>query len=73
MNLELENDINRYIERQKEDYNKALTEIKNGKKQSCWMWFIFPQLRGLGTSTISSYYGIKDLDEGIQYLNNEFL
>ena len=73
MNLELENDINRYIEKQKEDYDKALKEIKNGKKQSCWMWFIFPQLRGLGTSTISSYYGIKDLDEGIQYLNNEIL
>jgi len=73
MNLELENDINRFIEKQKEDYNTALEEIKKGKKQSCWMWYIFPQLRGLGTSTISSFYGIKDLEEGIQYLSNEIL
>ena len=73
MNLELENDINRFIERQKEDYKTALKEIKNGKKQSCWMWFIFPQVRGLGSSTISSFYGIKDLDEGIQYLRNKKL
>ena len=73
MNLELENDINRFIERQKEDYKTALKEIKKGKKQSCWMWFIFPQVRGLGSSTISSFYGIKDLDEGIQYLRNKKL
>ena len=73
MNLELENDINRFIEKQKEDFNKALEEIKKGKKQSCWMWYIFPQLRGLGTSTISSFYGIKDLEEGILYLSNEIL
>ena len=73
MNLELENDLNRFIERQKEGYNTALKEIKNGKKKSCWMWFIFPQVRGLGSSTISSFYGIKDLEEGIQYLSNKKL
>ena len=73
MNLELENDINIFIERQKEGYNTALKEIKNGKKKSCWMWFIFPQVRGLGSSTISSFYGIKDLEEGIQYLSNKKL
>ena len=73
MNLELENDINIFIERQKEGYNTALKEIKNGKKKSCWMWFIFPQVRRFRSSTISSFYGIKDLEERIQYLSNKKL
>ncbi|MCR4814926.1 MAG: DUF1810 domain-containing protein, partial [Lachnospiraceae bacterium] len=45
-----EYNLNRFIERQKEDYPTALKEIQNGRKESHWMWWIFPQLKGLGFS-----------------------
>ena len=55
------------------DYQRALTEIKNGKKVSHWMWYIFPQLKGLGCSFTSEYYGIQDLDEAKAYLADPIL
>ena len=55
------------------DYQRALTEIKNGKKISHWMWYIFPQLKGLGRSFTSEYYGIQDLDEAKAYLADPIL
>ena len=55
------------------DYQRALTEIKNGKKVSHWMWYIFPQLKGLGRSFTSEYYGIQDLDEAKAYLADPIL
>jgi len=45
-----------------------LSEIKNGKKQSHWMWYIFPQLQGLGFSETSEFYAIKDIDEAKEFL-----
>src|SRR5690606_22826525 len=48
-------------------------EMKNGRKQSHWMWYIFPQLRGLGRSDFSDYYGIADLIEAEKYLKNPTL
>ena len=65
--------LERFIEKQEEDYEDALKEIKNGKKESCWMWYIFPQLKGLGKSNTAEFYGIKDIEEAIQYLSNEKL
>ena len=56
-----------------EDYPIALAEIKRGKKQSHWMWYIFPQALGLGYTSTSIQYGIKDLDEATAYLNHEVL
>lgn len=44
-------------------FDIALAEIKKSKKQSHWMWYIFPQLKGLGKSSTSEYYAIKDLEE----------
>ena len=70
---ESESGIERFLEKQEKYYDKALEEIKNGEKKSCWMWFIFPQLKGLGESTLSNFYGIKDIEEAIQYLNNKKL
>jgi uncharacterized protein (DUF1810 family) len=69
------NDYNlqRFIDAQKTDYQIALSEIKNGKKQSHWMWYIFPQIQGLGFSSTSKYYAIKDIDEATAYLNNSVL
>ncbi len=65
--------IDRFIEAQEYDYETALTEIKNGKKESHWIWYIFPQLRGLGYSEYSEYYGIDGYDEAVLYLENETL
>ena len=56
-----------------EYFSSALLEIKAGKKTSHWMWYIFPQLRGLGASELSYQYGIEDLEEAREYLNHEVL
>ena len=69
----METGINRFIKAQEKDYADALREIKNGKKTSHWIWYIFPQLQGLGRSSISNYYGIKDLAEAKEYINNDYL
>ena len=57
------NNLERFLKAQGRDYEIALNEIKNGQKQSHWIWYIFPQIAGLGTSSTSQYYGIKDLAE----------
>ena len=67
------NSLDRFIEAQKKNYNQALQEIKSGKKSSHWIWYIFPQLKGLGFSTMSEYYGIENIAEAKAYLNNEYL
>lgn len=66
-------DLDRFIKAHKKDYDIALKEIQNGKKQSHWMWYIFPQLRDLGHSTTAKYYGIKNKEEALAYLKNELL
>ena len=65
--------LDRFIQAQALTYQSALKEIKNGKKRSHWMWFIFPQLRGLGTSAMAHAYGILDLDEAKAYLAHPVL
>ena len=65
--------LDRFIKAQEDAYLIALNEIKNGKKQSHWMWYIFPQIKGLGMSEISRYYGIDDEDEAKKYLDNDIL
>lgn len=65
--------IDRFLEPQKTSYAIALGEIRNGRKASHWMWYIFPQLRGLGQSTSAWYYGIEDLDEAKAYLEHPVL
>lgn len=67
------NDLNRFIEAQKEDYSRALEEVKCGMKRTHWMWYIFPQIIGLGRSSTAEYYAIKDLDEARAYLDDEVL
>lgn len=65
--------IDRFLEPQKTSYAIALGEIRNGRKASHWMWYIFPQLRGLGQSTSAWYYGIEDLAEAKVYLEHPVL
>ena len=65
--------LDRFIEAQESDYETALTEIKNGRKRSHWMWYIFPQIQGLGSTHTSKFYAIKNLDEAAEYLNHPIL
>lgn len=65
--------LDRFIEVQERMYAVALEEIKSGLKRSHWMWYIFPQLRGLGTSSMAHVYGIAGLDEARAYLSHPVL
>ena len=69
----LSNGLDRFISAQNENYNKALEEIKKGKKDSHWIWYIFPQYAGLGFSYEAYYYGIKSKKEAIAYYNDDYL
>ena len=65
--------MKRFIEAQERDYEYALAEIRAGRKTSHWIWYIFPQVQGLGYSYNSKYYAIKDINEARQYLQDEIL
>lgn len=65
--------LERFLTAQESVYDTALNELRNGKKLSHWMWFIFPQIAGLGQSEISKYYAIKDINEARAYLNHSVL
>lgn len=67
------NSLERFIEAQKNTYDTALKEIRAGKKRTHWMWYIFPQLRGLGESNMSYVYGINGLEEAKAYLAHPLL
>ena len=67
------NALERFVKAQTNTYEVAMNEIKNGRKRTHWMWFIFPQLRGLGMSSISRYYGLESLDEAKAYLDHPVL
>ena len=65
--------LERFYKAQERDYAIALSEIKNGKKQSHWMWYIFPQIAGLGFSETSKFYAIKNVREAEEFLNHSVL
>ena len=65
--------LERFIVVQEHLYEQALNEIRSGKKKTHWMWFIFPQVLGLGVSDIAIYYSITDVGEAELYLNHEVL
>ena len=67
------NSLDRFVKAQEKMYPTAMKEIQAGKKQSHWMWYIFPQLRGLGESDMSYTYGIDGLDEAKAYLDHPLL
>ncbi|MBF8964399.1 DUF1810 domain-containing protein [Pontibacter sp. FD36] len=73
MSIENIPSLARFLDAQASSYEQALTEIKNGRKRSHWMWFIFPQLQGLGYSETARYYAIKDLEEARLYLQHPVL
>jgi len=65
--------LQRFVDAQQKDYDIALAEIKQGKKRSHWMWYIFPQIQGLGFSETSRYYAIKNKEEAMAYLKHPVL
>src|SRR5262245_51430484 len=65
--------LDRFVQAQENDYEQALREIRNGQKQSHWMWYIFPQIDGLGFSVTSKRYSIKSLAEADAYLRHPVL
>lgn len=65
--------LDRFIEAQAGVYEKALSEIRAGRKTGHWMWYIFPQFRGLGFSETSIYYSIQNLEEARDFLNHPVL
>ncbi len=66
-------DLARFVRAQERDYEKALAEIRSGRKQSHWMWYIFPQFDGLGVSSTSRHYAIKSVAEAEAYLRHPVL
>jgi len=67
------NNLKRFLDAQQRDYATALAEIKAGSKRSHWMWYIFPQIDGLGYSDMAKRYAIKDLAEATDYLAHPVL
>ena len=65
--------LNRFLEAQKREYETAYQEISEGKKRSHWIWYIYPQIKGLGMSYMDSEYSIKSIQETIEYINNKIL
>ena len=68
-----EYNLDRFLKAQELMYPWALREIKNGRKQTHWMWYIFPQLKMLGRSSTALYYGIDNLEEAKAYLEHPIL
>ena len=66
-------DLSRFLKAQEHDYAQALREIQSGRKRSHWMWYIFPQIQGLGFSSTAQYYAIRDLEEAKAYLAHPVL
>jgi uncharacterized protein (DUF1810 family) len=66
-------DLERFVNAQSGSYAAALGEIRAGRKHSHWIWYVFPQLRGLGVSSASQHYGISGIDEARAYLNHPVL
>lgn len=66
-------ELTRFLDAQNQMYLKGLAEVKNGSKESHWMWFIFPQFRGLGHSETAKFYAINSIEETSSYLEHPVL
>jgi uncharacterized protein (DUF1810 family) len=66
-------DLNRFVDAQHGIYDRALEEIRSGHKRSHWMWYVFPQITGLGSSPTSQFYAITSIDEARAYLQHPVL
>ena len=73
MNTQDSFNLQRFLDAQENEYEQALKEIRNGRKTTHWIWFIFPQIHGLGHSCMSEHYGIESLDEARAYWKHPIL
>jgi uncharacterized protein (DUF1810 family) len=69
----MNNKLDRFIKAHERDYENALLEIKEGRKKTHWMWYVFPQIKGLGNSATSEFYSIDGIEEASLYYNNKYL
>jgi len=69
----MKNSLQRFLDAQKDTYQAAFSEIKNGRKRSHWMWYIFPQIQGLAFSETSRYFAIKDIEEAEAFVKHPIL
>jgi uncharacterized protein (DUF1810 family) len=73
MNLDDPYDLNRFLRAQEGVYDRALAELKSGRKRTHWMWYIFPQIDGLGYSATAKHYSVKSIEEARRYLDHPVL
>jgi len=66
-------DLQRFVDAQDPVYSRVCAELRDGRKSSHWMWFIFPQIRGLGNSSLAREFGISSLEEAKAYLMHSVL
>lgn len=66
-------ELTRFKTAQRDYYKQARKEVRQGYKRTCWIWFIFPQLRGLGFSMVSNYYGLTNIEEAQDYYEDRYL
>lgn len=66
-------DLDRFVSAQEQTYGQALAQVRRGRKSGHWMWFVFPQIAGLGMSPTAQHYAIADLDEARAYLAHPVL
>lgn len=69
----MENRLDRFLSAQERSYDAALSEIRSGRKRSHWMWYVFPQIAGLGFSSTAQYYAISDIQEAKDYISHPVL
>lgn len=65
--------LERFVKAQQHNYEIAKEELSRGRKESHWIWYIFPQLKGLGMSSTSNYFGIRDIEEAKEYYSHPIL
>ena len=65
--------LKRFTDARTEEYKNVLTQLRHGQKRTCWMWFIFPQIEGMGSSPNAIKYAIKSLEEARQFLDHPVL
>ncbi len=71
--MDSEHDLGRFVAAQAGSYETALAEIRRGAKRSHWMWYIFPQIAGLGSSEMARLYAIRSLEEARAFLDHPLL
>ena len=68
-----DHDLNRFVAAQRDTFDSAIAELRAGRKTSHWMWFVFPQIAGLGSSAMAQHYAIRDIQEARAYLAHPLL